>query len=229
MEEATGAPSSFTDWYTKRQRASGHDGGSVMTRPPVTPHNALFPSYKCAWQAGAIQGLHSRCDAVVEVEAAVCLPRTTLNHSERSLGIRSCARSPIEIRCGPWQGRDHHRQAAPWTHRHRQPAIRRRLDPFRHWRATISRASTGNGRNPPSAGTRNADVLDAGRGAGHKTPMSIQDASGPATPAHVQAGTAHDPVLRRRLDERIRHTYRWRAHRSVAATAGRRSWSGGSS
>src|SRR2546429_7401434 len=34
MEEATGAPSSFADWSPKRLRASGRDGGSVMTQPP---------------------------------------------------------------------------------------------------------------------------------------------------------------------------------------------------
>src|SRR6266404_5922844 len=34
MEEATGAPSSFADWGPKRLRASGRDGGSVMTQPP---------------------------------------------------------------------------------------------------------------------------------------------------------------------------------------------------
>src|ERR1022692_2053437 len=41
MEEATGAPSSFTVWYPKRLRASGRDGGSVMTRPP-SPLTMLF-------------------------------------------------------------------------------------------------------------------------------------------------------------------------------------------
>ena len=35
MEEATGAPSSFADSGPKRLRASGRDGGSVMTRPPL--------------------------------------------------------------------------------------------------------------------------------------------------------------------------------------------------
>src|SRR2546430_17696068 len=34
MEEATGAPSSLADWGPKRLRASGRDGGSVMTQPP---------------------------------------------------------------------------------------------------------------------------------------------------------------------------------------------------
>src|SRR5262249_53403468 len=34
MEEATGAPSSFADWDPSRLRASGRDGGAVMTRPP---------------------------------------------------------------------------------------------------------------------------------------------------------------------------------------------------
>src|SRR5260370_37080072 len=34
MEEATGAPSSFADSSPKRLRASGRDGGSVMTQPP---------------------------------------------------------------------------------------------------------------------------------------------------------------------------------------------------
>src|SRR5262245_50573136 len=35
VEEATGAPSSFADSGPKRLRASGRDGGSVMTRPPL--------------------------------------------------------------------------------------------------------------------------------------------------------------------------------------------------
>src|SRR5213080_4399862 len=34
MEEATGAPSSFTVCYPKRLRASGRDGETVMTEPP---------------------------------------------------------------------------------------------------------------------------------------------------------------------------------------------------
>jgi mannose-6-phosphate isomerase-like protein (cupin superfamily) len=34
MEEATGAPSSLTDWNPKRLRASGRDGETVMTEPP---------------------------------------------------------------------------------------------------------------------------------------------------------------------------------------------------
>src|SRR5882672_8940188 len=34
MEEATGAPSSFTVWDPKRLRASGRDGETVMTEPP---------------------------------------------------------------------------------------------------------------------------------------------------------------------------------------------------
>src|SRR5438034_4106652 len=41
MEEATGAPSSLADWGPKRLRASGRDGGSVMTRPP-SPLTMLF-------------------------------------------------------------------------------------------------------------------------------------------------------------------------------------------
>src|ERR1700704_2038336 len=36
MEEATGAPSSFAVWDPRRLRASGRDGGAVMTRPPST-------------------------------------------------------------------------------------------------------------------------------------------------------------------------------------------------
>src|SRR4029077_14188437 len=35
VEEAPGAPSSFADSGPKRLRASGRDGGSVMTRPPL--------------------------------------------------------------------------------------------------------------------------------------------------------------------------------------------------
>jgi hypothetical protein len=34
MEEATGAPSSFTVYHPKRLRASGRDEGGVMNRPP---------------------------------------------------------------------------------------------------------------------------------------------------------------------------------------------------
>src|SRR5712671_2554893 len=34
MEEATGAPSSFTVWDPKRLRASGRGGETVMTEPP---------------------------------------------------------------------------------------------------------------------------------------------------------------------------------------------------
>jgi putative tryptophan/tyrosine transport system substrate-binding protein len=34
MEDATGAPSSFADWYPKRLRASGRDGEEVMTESP---------------------------------------------------------------------------------------------------------------------------------------------------------------------------------------------------
>src|SRR5882757_3226122 len=34
MEEATGAPSSFTVWDPKRLRASGRDGETIMTEPP---------------------------------------------------------------------------------------------------------------------------------------------------------------------------------------------------
>src|SRR3979411_1187806 len=41
MEEATGAPSSFAVWDPKRLRASGRDGGVVMTRPP-SPLTMLF-------------------------------------------------------------------------------------------------------------------------------------------------------------------------------------------
>ncbi len=41
MEEATGAPSSFADWDPKRLRASGRDGGAVMTQPP-SPLTMLF-------------------------------------------------------------------------------------------------------------------------------------------------------------------------------------------
>src|ERR1700716_3136383 len=41
MEEATGAPSSFAVWDPKRLRASGRDGGAVMTRPP-SPLTMLF-------------------------------------------------------------------------------------------------------------------------------------------------------------------------------------------
>src|SRR5262249_2894142 len=47
MEEATGAPSSLTDWGPKRLRASGRDGGlSHDDATPVSSHNAPFPSYK---------------------------------------------------------------------------------------------------------------------------------------------------------------------------------------
>src|SRR5262245_26930668 len=41
MEEATGAPSSLADWGPKRLRASGRDGGTVMTQPP-SPLTMLF-------------------------------------------------------------------------------------------------------------------------------------------------------------------------------------------
>src|SRR5260221_13307021 len=41
MEEATGAPSSLADWGPKRLRASGRDGGKVMTQPP-SPLTMLF-------------------------------------------------------------------------------------------------------------------------------------------------------------------------------------------
>src|SRR3989475_7086581 len=41
MEEATGAPSSLADWGPKRLRASGRDGGAVMTQPP-SPLTMLF-------------------------------------------------------------------------------------------------------------------------------------------------------------------------------------------
>src|SRR5436309_2316770 len=41
MEEATGAPSSLAVCDPKRLRASGRDGGSVMTRPP-SPLTMLF-------------------------------------------------------------------------------------------------------------------------------------------------------------------------------------------
>jgi hypothetical protein len=34
MEEATGAPSSFAVYDPRRLRASGRDGGGVMSRPP---------------------------------------------------------------------------------------------------------------------------------------------------------------------------------------------------
>src|SRR4029077_1641116 len=37
VEEATGAPSSFADSGPKRLRASGRDGGSVMTPHPLPP------------------------------------------------------------------------------------------------------------------------------------------------------------------------------------------------
>src|SRR5258708_37515615 len=46
MEEATGAPSSFTVWDPKRLRASGRDGGDGHDRTPVAPQNAAFPTYK---------------------------------------------------------------------------------------------------------------------------------------------------------------------------------------
>src|SRR6478736_2853517 len=48
MEEATGAPSSLADWGPKRLRASGRDGGAVMTQPPSprtqppSPRTMLF-------------------------------------------------------------------------------------------------------------------------------------------------------------------------------------------
>src|SRR5436309_8931938 len=41
MEEATEAPSSLVDWGPKRLRASGRDGGAVMTQPP-SPLTMLF-------------------------------------------------------------------------------------------------------------------------------------------------------------------------------------------
>src|SRR4030088_2665330 len=41
MEEATGAPSSFTAYLPRRLRASGRDGGVVMNRPP-SPLTMLF-------------------------------------------------------------------------------------------------------------------------------------------------------------------------------------------
>src|SRR5262249_49672831 len=41
MEEATGAPSSITVFGPKRLRASGRDGGAVMTQPP-SPLTMLF-------------------------------------------------------------------------------------------------------------------------------------------------------------------------------------------
>src|SRR5947199_10873036 len=41
MEEATGAPSSLAVCDPKRLRASGRDGGSVMTQPP-SPLTMLF-------------------------------------------------------------------------------------------------------------------------------------------------------------------------------------------
>src|SRR5262245_1708765 len=41
MEEATGAPSSITVFGPKRLRASGRDGGTVMTQPP-SPLTMLF-------------------------------------------------------------------------------------------------------------------------------------------------------------------------------------------
>src|SRR4030088_1118120 len=41
MEEATGAPSSFTAHLPRRLRASGRDRGSVMIRPP-SPLTMLF-------------------------------------------------------------------------------------------------------------------------------------------------------------------------------------------
>src|SRR5262245_58422632 len=57
VEEATGAPSSFADSGPKRLRASGRDGGSVMTRPPLpltmllsrhTKRRELFGSFSSA-------------------------------------------------------------------------------------------------------------------------------------------------------------------------------------
>jgi hypothetical protein len=41
MEEATEAPSSLADWGPKRLRASGRDGGAVMTQPQ-SPLTMLF-------------------------------------------------------------------------------------------------------------------------------------------------------------------------------------------
>jgi hypothetical protein len=48
MEEATEAPSSFTDYLPRRLRASSRDGDSVMTRPPSPLQCSKAP---CAQQS----------------------------------------------------------------------------------------------------------------------------------------------------------------------------------
>src|SRR5262249_5818891 len=42
MEEATGAPSSLTDWGPKRLRASGREGGRAMTTQPLSALTMLL-------------------------------------------------------------------------------------------------------------------------------------------------------------------------------------------
>src|SRR2546426_7851855 len=54
MEEATGAPSSLADWGPKRLRASGRDGGAVMTQPP-SPLTMLFSRHTSLVMSGFVK------------------------------------------------------------------------------------------------------------------------------------------------------------------------------
>src|SRR5262245_17553700 len=79
VEEATGAPSSFADSGPKRLRASGRDGGSVMTRPPLPLTMLLSRHTKRRGKVAKIEGLPPK---FLTVKRA--------NDHERMLRLREC-------------------------------------------------------------------------------------------------------------------------------------------
>ena len=104
MEESTGAPSSFAVSLPSRLRASRRDGGRI-TQPPVTPHDASFPTYETERQAmlmlrGKLRGLVGRPHGDSGDRANHC-SGSVIDCARRAARGRCC--SSIMFGCSPFR------------------------------------------------------------------------------------------------------------------------------
>src|ERR1700741_5127062 len=85
MEEATGAPSSFTVWDPKRLRASGRDGGGVVNRPP-SPLRMLLSRHTRRREFIALVGGAAAWPLVTGTQQGTMIPRIGVLAPGRSEG-----------------------------------------------------------------------------------------------------------------------------------------------